>query len=202
MALNLSKLIGFHRFKWSSDSLGNVLVHNLSLSANSVLNKRFESYLEADSSEFIRILITAVCQLDSENTEEYTDDRVSYEQSKLLNDEELNNFSEKFLEKNSYLKNDRSKSTSKKKKNENGELVTTIEYEKRDDEKKLEDESYCDVLKRLMHHSRVHHDEQIKKLFDSLKPKSIFSDSVLGLIDQNRKLSDKLGSSINKMGSK
>ena len=64
MALNLSKLIGFHRFKWSSDSLGNVLVHNLSLSANSVLNKRFESYLEADSSEFIRILITAVCQLD------------------------------------------------------------------------------------------------------------------------------------------
>jgi hypothetical protein len=49
-----------------------------------------------------------------------------------------------------------------------------------------------------MHHRRVYQGEKTKKLFDGLKPKNIFSNSVLGLIDQNRKLSDSLGSSINR----
>jgi hypothetical protein len=41
---------------------------------------------------------------------------MTYEQSKQLGDDELNDFAEKFLEKNIYLKNDQSKSNRKKKK--------------------------------------------------------------------------------------
>ncbi|SCZ86284.1 hypothetical protein [Nitrosomonas mobilis] len=193
--MNLSKL---HSFKWTSGSLGNVLVHNFSGTANSILNKAFESYLEANSQEFVRILITAVCQLDSQNTGEYSADRITYEQSKQLSDEELNDFAEKFLEKNIYLKNDQSKSSRKETKTENGEERTTIEYEKRKDANKSDGESYCDFLKRLMHHNF----EKTRKLLDSLVPKNnIFSNSVRDLINQNRELSDSLGSSINRFES-
>ena len=198
MALMLSKLIGANRFEWNAEALGKVLVDNLTVSANSILNKAFENYIKVDSYEFVRVLITAVCQLDSSNTGEYTDDRVSHEKSKLLSHEELNDFAEKFLDKNSYLKNDQNKSTSKKKKKDNGKETITIEYEKRVDAKRLAGESYCDVLKRLMHHYRIYQDEKTKKLFDSLKLKNIFSSSVMDLIDQNQKLSDSLGSSINR----
>lgn len=193
MAMDLSKLTGMHRFKWTSDSLGDVLVHSLSVSASSILNKEFESYLEADSQKFVRILIATVCQLDVQNLGEYSDERITYEQSKQLSDEELNDFAERFLEKNVYLKNDQSKDIRKKKKHENGEEVTTIEYEKREDANKSEGESYCDLLKRLMHYYQIHQEERTKKLFENLNPKSIFSNSVLDLIGENQRISDRLG---------
>lgn len=193
MALNLDKLIGAHRFVWNSRTLGKVLVHNLTVSANSALNAAHDNYIDADSSEFVRSLVCAVCQLDLDNSEKYTDERITAEQASSLEDEELNEFAKKFLEVNSYLKNDQGKSKTKKKKNKEGELVTTIEYEKRGDAEKSEGESDCDLLKRLMHHYRLHQDEQTKKLFESLKPKNIFSNSVLDLIGENQRLSDRLG---------
>jgi len=193
MALNLDKLIGAHRFVWNSRTLGKVLVHNLTVSANSALNAAHNNYIDADSSEFVRSLVCAVCQLDLDNSEKYTDERITAEQASSLADEELNEFAKKFLGVNSYLKNDQGKSKTKKKKNKEGELVTTIEYEKRGDAEKSEGESDCDLLKRLMHHYRLHQDEQTKKLFESLKPKNIFSNSVLDLIGENQRLSDRLG---------
>lgn len=193
MALNLDKLIGAHRFVWNSKTLGKVLVHNLTVSANSILNAAHVNYIDANSAEFVRSLVSVVCQLDLDGSEKYTDERVTAEQAETLTDEELNEFAKKFLEVNSYLKNDQEKSKTKKKKNKEGKLVTTIEYEKRSDADKSEGESDCDLLKRLMHHYRVHQEERTKKLFESLKPKNIFSNSVLDLIGENQRISDRLG---------
>ncbi|WP_333874017.1 hypothetical protein [Methylobacter sp.] len=193
MALNLDKLIGAYRFVWNSKTLGKILVHNLSVSANLTLNTAHGSYIDADSIEFVRSLIAIVCQLDLDDSGKYTDSRVSTEQANTLTGDELNEFSRMFLEKNSYLKNDQAKSKTKKRKNQDGKLVTTIEYEKRNDVEKAEGESDCDLLKRLMHYYRLHEEEQTKKLFESLKPKNIFSNSVLDLIGENQRISDKLG---------
>jgi hypothetical protein len=193
MALNLDKLIGAHRFVWHSKTLGKVLVHNLTVSANSTLNAAYANYIDADSSEFVRSLVSTVCQLDLDDSDRYTDERVTPEQADSLTDEELNEFAKKFLEANSYLKNDQNKSKTKKKKNKEGELVTTIEHEKRGDAEKSEGESDCDLLKRLMHHYQLHQEERTKKLFESLKPKNIFSNSVLDLIGENQRISDRLG---------
>lgn len=109
MTLKKSYLIKDYRFEWKSGSLGSLLVHNLTVSVSSMLNKRFKSYSDADSREFVRVLITAVCQLDLNNNGEYNDDRVSYEQVKYIDDDELNDFAERFLDKNAYLKKDYSK---------------------------------------------------------------------------------------------
>lgn len=196
MALNLDKLIGAHRFVWNSQTLGKILVHNLSGSVNSSLNTTYESYIDADSVEFARSLITTVCQLDLDDSGKHTDARVSSEETNKLTNDELNDFSRLFLEKNLYLKNDNAKSKRKKKKNKDGELVTSIEYEKREDAEKSEGESDCDLLKRLMHYHRVHREEQTKKLFESLKPNKIFSRSVLDLIGENQRLSDRLGATL------
>jgi len=193
MALNLDKLIGAHRFVWNSETLGKVLVHNLSVSASSALNAAHKNYIDADSSKFVKSLVSAVCQLDLDNSGKYTDERITAEQAGSLTDEELNEFAKKFLEANSYLKNDQEKSKTKKKKNKEGELITTIEYEKRCDAEKLEGESDCDLLKRLMHDYRLHQEERTKELLESLKPKNIFSNSVLDLIGENQRLSDRLG---------
>ncbi|TXI35534.1 MAG: hypothetical protein E6Q59_10810 [Nitrosomonas sp.] len=190
MTLDISKLLVAHRFVWETNSLGKVLVHNITSSADSNLRKAIRSYIDTDSKVFVKSLITNVCQLDSNNSGEFTHERVTFEQVDKFTDEELNEFACKFLEKNAYLKNDYSKDSSKRKKNEDGSLVVTIEYEKRDDARKLEDETYCDLLKRLMHYYRNDQDERTKKLYDSLKPKNIFSDSLLGLISENRKLSN------------
>jgi len=191
--LNLDKLICAHRFVWNSKTLGKVLVHNLTVSADSTLNAAHANYIDADSADFVRSLVSTVCQLDLDDSDKYTDERVTADQAGSLTDEELNEFAKKFLEANSYLKNDQEKSKTKKKKNKEGELVKTIEYEKRGDAEKSEGESDCDLLKRLMHHYRLHQEERTKKLFESLKPKNIFSNSVLDLIGENQRISNRLG---------
>lgn len=201
MAFSIDELIAMHRFVWETDSLGKILVHNLNSTAESALRKTIKNYIDADSKVFVKTLMINICQRDSSNSGEYTDDRITLEQADKLSDEELNEFACSFLEKNSYLKNDYSKSKSKKKKNEEGNVVATIQYEKRIDARKLDDESNCDLLKRLMHHYRVHQDEKTKKLFNSLQSKNIFSDSLLGLISENRKLSNNLENEIGRYNS-
>jgi len=175
MDLDLNKLIGQYRFKWAGSSLGNILVHNFTVSANSTLYKEFKNYLNTDSNEFVRILITTVCQIDLTDTSEYNDDRITYKQSELLSNSELNHFAKEFIEHNSYLKKYQSKINNAK---------------------KPDNESYSDLLKKLMHYHRLYEDEKIKELFDSLKPKNIFSSPTLRLIDKNLKLSESLGNSI------
>lgn len=192
MAFSIEQFIAAHRFEWKTDSLGKILVHNFSSKNDSMLRKAFESYINADSKTFVKQLITTVCQLDSNNSGVYTDERVTLEQVEKLNDKELNEFACRYIEKNSYLMYDYNKKASKRKRNEEDNVEKTVQNEKRTEAIKQEGESYCDVLKRLMHHHRVYEEEQRQKLFDSLKPRNIFSDSLLGLIDDNRKLSSSL----------
>lgn len=196
MALNLDKLIGAYRFKIETKSLGILLVHNLTMSALSALGREFANFLDADSNEFARALAKQISQKDTNGLGEYTDERISEEESRQISDDELEEFSRSFLEKNAHLRHDPSKKKPRRKKNGKSEEVTTISYENKENTELTPGESYRDLLKRLIHEDRLHQEEQTKKLFESLMPKNLFSSSVLGLIEENRKLSDRLGSSV------
>ena len=196
MQIDLDRIIGAHRFEWDSQTLGKILVHSLTGSERSTLNAAHESYLDTDSFRFVKSLITAICQLDSDNSGKYSDDRISADQANRLTEAELNEFARKFLEKNPYLRNDLEKRKNRKGKNRNSELVTKAEYQKRNDAEKSEGETDCDFLKRVMHQYRVQQKELNKRIWEDIKRKNLFSNSVLDLIDNNKQLSNRLSSTL------
>ena len=100
MALDLEKLLAATQFKFETDELGTLLVHGLSSPDLSSLSKEYKNISEADSMEFVRKLTSLVCQQDLNQSGIYTDDRISVEQAKLLKEDELERFSEQFIEKN------------------------------------------------------------------------------------------------------
>ena len=162
--LDLDKIFGAHGFEWDSKTLrGKILVHPPTESCLSALNAAHEGYNDTDSFRFVKSLIAAICQLDSDNSGEYSDDRVSADQASSLPEDELNEFARKFLEENSYFKNYLKKRKYKKERN---------------DAEKSEGETDCDFLKRVMHQYRVKQKEVAKKTFDDIKRKSLLSNSV------------------------
>jgi len=198
MSLILEKLRASHRFNLETDKLGKLLVHGFSSSVLSSLIKDFTKIIDSDSTRFVRKLSTLVCQQDINESGNYTDDRITQEQAELLSKEELERFSAQFIEKNSSIR----KIVRNEKKNEDSEQRTTLTQDYRGDSEERESGSYQDYLKCLIHDYRIDQEERTKKLYENLVgPKSLFSDSLVGLINENRKISERLGSSINRYDS-
>jgi len=179
MTIDLSKIISAHRFSWTADSLGELLVHNLSLSSHSSLQSRFPNFLDADSIEFSRELAKLVCQRDLDGSKKYTEERLTSEEAKKLTDSELQEFSRLFIDNNEYLKRDHSKKDITRKKDSKGQSVSTVRYETRGDAEKQDDESYTDLLKRLIHDNRLHQESVAKNAFGQFASKHLFSKTAL-----------------------
>jgi hypothetical protein len=172
--MDLNKLISIGRFKWNSSTLGDLIVHNLTVSRGTKLKAKYPSFLEADTREFIKSLILSVCQSDVDNSGEYKDQRITTDDVEKLNLNELIAFSELYLKNHSHLKYDQTKEVD----SDNGKP-----YEERPDAALCDGENYSDLLKRLMHSDREYYDENVYK---KLNQSAIFSDSVKSLYSETQ----------------
>ena len=193
MPINLDKLIKAHQFRFETKSLGELLCHNFSNSVMSEAGQWLENRENKDSDEFVRFLATLLCQ--PAGNEEDNGGRISEDQSKLLTQSEIAEFSRLFIEKNRYLLEDQEKQEAIRKKDDDGRIVVSLKNNVPQELLKNEGESEADHLLRVIDVYIVRSDERTRKLFENAT-KGLFSSSTLGLLEENRRISDKLGTSL------
>lgn len=193
MALNLDKLIKAHQFRFETKALGELICNNFSMSVMSEAGKWLADKETRDSVEFARYFTTLLCQpADKEKDNDY---RINEEQAELLTHSELADFARLFVEKNSYLLDDKDKQETIRKKNDQGEVVVSIKNHISDELLKKSDESETDHLLRVVDAYITQYNKRTKELFESAT-KGLFSSTTLGLLEENKRISKSLGSSL------
>lgn len=193
MALNLDKLIKAHQFSFETKALGDLICNNFSMSVMSEAEKWLADKETRDSIEFARYFTTLLCQpTDKKKGKEY---RINEEQAELLTHSELADFARLFIEKNSYLLDDNDKQETIRKKNDQGEVVVSIKNYISDELLKKSGESETDHLLRVVDVYITQSNKRTKELFESAT-KGLFSSATLGLLEENKRISSSLGSSL------
>ncbi len=194
MALNLDKLRKMYQFRFGTEGLGKLLCHNLSVSAMSDAGKWLENRGDKSSEEFTRYISTILCQSVA-NDEDDSEDRISQDQAKLLTQNDIQEFSKLFFEKNKYILEDREKREIIHKKDNDGKVVVSFKDHFSEELLKREGESDTDHFLRVIEEYIKQSAKQNKKLFKSFT-KNLFSNSTLNLIDENKRISDSLGNTL------
>ncbi|PPC78617.1 hypothetical protein C4K68_03665 [Pokkaliibacter plantistimulans] len=193
MALNLDKLIKAHQFRFETEALGELLCNNFSMSVMSEAGKWLSGNEKKDSVEFARYFTTLLCQpVDKEKDK---DCRINEEQAKLLTQSDLEDFAKLFIEKNGYLLDDKDKQETIRKKDDEGKVVVSLKNHTADELLKKSDESETEHLLRVVDLYIAQSSKRTKELFDSAM-KGLFSSSTLGLLEENKRISNSLGSSL------
>lgn len=174
--MDLASIFDVNRFQWESETLGSILVHGLTCINTTTLSTRFLKGSETDSKKLIKELMLLTCQLDPNNVGEYNKERIAAKDVNTLSSKEISSFAEKFLQKNSYLKYDKTKEI------KGGDKVT---YEEFEDSELQQNESYCDLLSRLL---KRYFENQYQRLLKSLDNSSIFSDEISSLLKETNRL--------------
>lgn len=169
MAFDIDRLKKAHQFQFETKSIGNLLCHNFSISARREAEKWLAESDKKDSFEFARYLITLLCQTIDEKGEESS--WIDRKQAKSIKQSELKNFSSLFIESNEYL------------------LEGQCNLVKGDDE------SETNHLLRVIEANIDQHRIEIEKLFENIN-KSTFSSATLGLLEENKRISNSLGGAI------
>lgn len=193
MKLNLDKLIKAYQFRFETEALGELLCNNFSMGVMSEAGKWLSSNEKKDSVEFARYFTTLLCQ--SVDKGKYKDCQINEEQAELLTQSDLENFAKLFIEKNSYLLDDKDKQETIRKKDDEGKVVVSIKNHTADELLKKSDESETEHLLRVVDLYIAQSNKRTKELFDSAT-KGLFSSSTLGLLQENKRISNSLGSSL------
>lgn len=193
MPLNLDELIKAHQFRFKTEALGVLICNNFSMSVMSEARKWLSDKETKDSAEFARYFTTLLCQpADKENDK---DCRINEEQAELLTHNDLADFARQFIEKNRYLLDDKDKQEIIRKKNDQGEDVVSIKNHTSDELLKKSDESETDHLLRVVDVYITQSNKRSKELFENAT-KGLFSSATLGLLEENKRISNSLGSSL------
>lgn len=136
--------------------------------------------------KFFRILL---CQ-PAEKDKSY---RINEKQAELLTYSELEDFARLFIENNCYLLEDKDKQETIRKKNDEGEVVVSFKNHTSDGLLKRSGESETEHLLRVVDLYIAQFNKRTKELFESAT-KGLFSSATLGFLEENKQISDRLGS--------
>lgn len=176
--MDIAELMKQGRFTFSCDSLGKLLVHAFSHSTLKTLRESYSSFSDPDPKDFVRNLMVILCELCVDESEEYTDRRISLEEATKLNDQELNDFSVQFLKVNTFLEKEAA--------------------ETKDDVLGTKDVDPCKHLRDLLHRYNESDKERNRDMLERLTSSSMYSKSVIDMIHENQKLSNRFQSDINR----
>ena len=198
MELNISKLVNKlrlkHRFRFETETLGILLVHDFSLSVFSAIEKKIQNGELDTPTELAIELICLTCQFDNKDGE-YTEERISDGEAKKLSENELNNFARLFIKHNQDLMHDEKSVLITREDNDIGE--DTVSIKPKEYVQKQENETDCEHLQRLVNGALEYQRLLNKKLIASISTKNLFSNRTIDLINENRQISSNLGSRLN-----
>jgi hypothetical protein len=83
--------------EWDSESLGMLYIYWFSLAVQSAIADKYENPHDVNADEFVRYLSTLIC---SRKNDSESNDRISINDSKQLNESDLNTFAQIFIENN------------------------------------------------------------------------------------------------------
>ncbi|MCX8871558.1 hypothetical protein NOK74_05110 [Vibrio parahaemolyticus] len=193
MVSSIEKFLKAYQFRFETESLGELICNNFSTPVMKDAKKWLSDKDNKDSVAFTRHLTTLLCQpVDTEKDKDY---RINKAQSELLTSTELVEFSRLFLEKNSYLLEDRDKQEAIRNVDDEGNVSISFKSHPSDELSKKSDESETDHLLRVVDSYITQSVERSKKLIESAT-KSAFSKTTLDLLKENQRISDSLGSSL------
>ncbi len=193
MALNLDKIIKAQQFRFETKAVGELICNNFTALAMDEASEWLSDEQKKDSVGFTRYLTTLLCQpVDKEKEKGY---RINKEQAELLTLSELSNFSRLFIERNSYLLEDQDRQDTIRKKDNEGKIVVSFTKHTSDELLKNTDESGTDHLLRVVDIYITQSNQRTKKLFERAT-KGLFSNTTLDLLGENKRISNRLGSSL------
>lgn len=193
MALNLDKFLKLRQFRLQTESLGELICHNFSLSVMSNVENWFDNSKNSQPDQFARYLATLICQpIIEKKNKNY---RIDNDLAELLKPSEIEEFSKLIIEKNQHFLHDQEKQETVKTKNDNDKITVSIKNCVADELLKKSEESHSEHLLRVMKIYLKQYSIKSRALFDNVN-KNLFSTSTIDLIKENKRISESLGTTI------